>query len=181
MVLGSALINWPMVFSRSYGPGVRSNFLTIVRLAKSNNVKVKSLFTRSTWSDSDSLFYCWQTIKMKRKKSVQRKCFSEERNWSTASAVGSVRRLRWLKKDQGSWTFVPQLPSHERKEKRVDLPSRRIPILRHFLNLQYWHWFRWCWSIGQLRFPRHEYVKFLRTERLKNDLQPINKRGEKRN
>lgn len=43
------------------------------------------------------------------------------------------------------------------------------------LNLQYWHWFRWCWSIGQLRFPRHEYVKFLRTERLKNDLQPINK------
>lgn len=29
--------------------------------------------------------------------------------------------------------------------------------------------------MGQLRFPRHEYVKFLRTERLKNDLQPINK------
>lgn len=26
--------------------------------------------------------------------------------------------------------------------------------------------------MGQFRFPLHEYVRFLRTERLKNDLQP---------
>lgn len=35
------------------------------------------------------------------------------------------------------------------------LPSRRIPILRHFRSRQYWHWFLWCWSIGQFRLPRH--------------------------
>lgn len=52
-------------------------------------------------------------------------------------------------------------------------PSRRIPIFRHFLNRQYWHWFLWCWSIGQLRLPRHEYVRLRRTDRLKNDLQPV--------
>ena len=33
--------------------------------------------------------------------------------------------------------------------KYYELPSRRIPTLRHFFSLQYWHWFRWCWSIGQ--------------------------------
>jgi hypothetical protein len=36
-----------------------------------------------------------------------------------------------------------------------DLPSRFMPILKHFLRRQYWHWFRWCWSIGQLLLPRH--------------------------
>lgn len=54
----------------------------------------------------------------------------------------------------------------------VHLPSRRIPIFRHFLRRQYWHWFRWCWSMGQFLLPRHEYVKLRRTDRLKNDLQP---------
>lgn len=57
-------------------------------------------------------------------------------------------------------------------------PSRRIPIFRHFLNRQYWHWFLWCWSMGQLRLPRHEYVRLRRTDRLKKDLQPADKRRE---
>lgn len=57
-------------------------------------------------------------------------------------------------------------------ENMENLPSRRIPILRHFRSRQYWHWFLWCWSIGQFRLPRHVYVRFRRTERLKNDLQP---------
>lgn len=52
------------------------------------------------------------------------------------------------------------------------LPSLLIPILRHFLSRQYWHWFLWCWSIGQFLFPRQVYVRFLRTLRLKKDLQP---------
>lgn len=47
-----------------------------------------------------------------------------------------------------------------------------MPILRHFFSRQCWHWFRWCWSTGQLRLPRHWYVKFLLTDRLKKLLQP---------
>lgn len=57
-------------------------------------------------------------------------------------------------------------------EKRV-IPSLLIPIFMHFLRRQYWHWFLWCWSIGQFLLPRHEYVRFLRTLLLKNDLQPV--------
>lgn len=52
------------------------------------------------------------------------------------------------------------------------IPSLRIPILRHFLRRQYWHWFLWCWSMGQLRLPRQEYDKFLLTLRLKKLLHP---------
>lgn len=52
------------------------------------------------------------------------------------------------------------------------LPSLLMPIFMHFLSRQYWHWFLWCWSIGQFRLPLHEYVKFRLTLRLKNDLQP---------
>lgn len=63
-------------------------------------------------------------------------------------------------------------------QKVIFLPSRRIPILRHFRNLQYWHWFLWCWSMGQVRFPRQEYVKLRRTDRLKNDLQPGGEKWE---
>ncbi len=29
-------------------------------------------------------------------------------------------------------------------EEDEDPPSRLMPILRHFLSRQYWHWFRWC-------------------------------------
>ena len=29
-----------------------------------------------------------------------------------------------------------------------NVPSRRMPTFRHFLRRQYWHWLRWCWSIG---------------------------------
>lgn len=54
------------------------------------------------------------------------------------------------------------------------IPSLLIPIFMHFFSRQYWHWFRWCWSIGQFRLPLHEYVKFRRTLRLKNDLHPEN-------
>ena len=31
---------------------------------------------------------------------------------------------------------------------KKNVPSRRMPTLRHFLRRQYWHWLRWCWSIG---------------------------------
>ena len=55
---------------------------------------------------------------------------------------------------------------------KINLPSRLMPILRHFFSRQCWHWFRWCWSTGQLRFPRHWYVKFRLTDRLKKLLQP---------
>lgn len=54
----------------------------------------------------------------------------------------------------------------------MNSPSLLMPILRHFLSLQYWHWFLWCWSMGQFLFPLHEYVRFLLTDLLKKDLQP---------
>ncbi len=46
-------------------------------------------------------------------------------------------------------------------------PSRRMPTFKHFFSRQYWHWLRWCWSIGQVLLARHVYVKFLRTLLLK--------------
>ncbi|EDM09934.1 rCG44367 [Rattus norvegicus] len=30
-----------------------------------------------------------------------------------------------------------------------------MPTLRHFLRRQYWHWLRWCWSMGQFLLARH--------------------------
>lgn len=57
----------------------------------------------------------------------------------------------------------------------MDSPSLLMPILRHFLSLQYWHWFLWCWSMGQFLFPLQEYVRFLLTDLLKKDLQPVGK------
>lgn len=51
-----------------------------------------------------------------------------------------------------------------------------MPIFRHFLRRQYWHWFLWCWSIGQFRFPLQEYVRFRLTDLLKKDLQPVEKK-----
>lgn len=53
------------------------------------------------------------------------------------------------------------------------LPSLLMPILRQVFSLQYWHWLRWCWSMGQFLFPRHEYVRFRRTLLLKKLLQPV--------
>ena len=53
-----------------------------------------------------------------------------------------------------------------------NLPSFLIPIFKHFLSLQCWHWFLWCWSTLQFLFPRHWYVKLRLTERLKKLLQP---------
>lgn len=32
--------------------------------------------------------------------------------------------------------------------------SRLMPTLMHFRSRQYWHWFRWCWSMGQFRDAR---------------------------
>lgn len=82
------------------------------------------------------------------------------------------------------WGQQQQKPLAIKKIFYENLPSRRIPILRHFRRRQYWHWFLWCWSIGQFRLPRHVYVRFRRTERLKNDLQPEKgierKRGRKK-
>ena len=37
------------------------------------------------------------------------------------------------------------------------LPSRRMPTFKHFLRRQYWHWFRWCWSIGHELNQRSSY------------------------
>jgi len=54
----------------------------------------------------------------------------------------------------------------------INLPSLRMPTFRHFFKRQCWHWFRWCWSIGQLRWALHVYVKLLLTLRLKKLLQP---------
>ena len=34
-----------------------------------------------------------------------------------------------------------------------NLPSLFMPIVRHFLSLQAWHWFRWALSIMQLPVP----------------------------
>ena len=56
-------------------------------------------------------------------------------------------------------------------------PSLRMPTLKHFLRRQYWHWLRWCWSIGQLRLPLQEYCRFRRTDRLKKLLQPEGEEG----
>ena len=47
-----------------------------------------------------------------------------------------------------------------------------MPFLKHFLSLQCWHWFLWCWSIGQFLAPRHWYDRFRRTDRLKKLLHP---------
>lgn len=63
-----------------------------------------------------------------------------------------------------------------RSNKKTILPSLRMPIFMHFLRRQYWHWFLWCWSMGQFLLPRHEYDRFLRTLLLKNDLQPGRKK-----
>lgn len=49
---------------------------------------------------------------------------------------------------------VPVINTRPRRT-HTSLPSLLMPTLRHFFRRQYWHWFRWCWSIGQSRFPRH--------------------------
>lgn len=71
------------------------------------------------------------------------------------------------------WSFYYTYTYSERYIQYWVLPSLLMPIFRHFFNLQNWHWLRWCWSIGQFLFPRHEYVKLRRTDLLKKDLQPI--------
>ena len=65
------------------------------------------------------------------------------------------------------------LHTHTRMRKqKIPIPSRLMPTFRHFLRRQYWHWLRWCWSIGQFLLARHVYVRFRRTLRLKKLLQP---------
>ena len=41
------------------------------------------------------------------------------------------------------------------KARKKYSPSRLMPTLRHFLRRQYWHWLRWCWSMGQFLLARH--------------------------
>lgn len=80
---GFKSINWPIVFFlRSYGPGV------LIFSPLFAFVKVKSLFTRSTWSDSESLFCCWQTIEMKRRK---KRAFKEEIDHWLCSTITVVK------------------------------------------------------------------------------------------
>lgn len=64
-------------------------------------------------------------------------------------------------------------PENTRNKSDRLIPSLRMPIFMHFFKRQYWHWFLWCWSMGQFLLPLHEYERFLRTLLLKKDLQPV--------
>ena len=85
---------------------------------------------------------------------------SRQASWG----CGRYSRLILAWDQQEIWLFPCLIVLHS--------PSFLMPILKHFLRRQCWHWLRWCWSIGQLREPRHWYVRFRLTDRLKKLLQP---------
>jgi hypothetical protein len=109
------------------------------------------------------------SLKNVAKNDLYKSHFSRNRVSSLTDSLIFVRDCSAVRSQSAKWN---EISPRMRRRVHVYSPSLLMPILRHFFSRQYWHWFLWCWSMGQFLFPRQEYVRFLLTLLLKKLLQP---------
>ena len=79
----------------------------------------------------------------------QKMIFLDKNDISSQKYYFEPKKIFRAKIDASKWILAQMHLMNFKIAHLKKLPSRRIPTFKHFLSRQYWHWFLWCWSIGQ--------------------------------